>query len=65
MKNVIKLFFSIFLCSIFLTNAHSTGEKVDLLKTDWSFKGYLGKFDRGSLNEVTKSTQKFVLHVIQ
>ena len=49
MKNVIKLFFSIFLCSIFLTNAHSAGEKVDLLKTDWSFKGYLGKFDRGSL----------------
>jgi ubiquinol-cytochrome c reductase cytochrome c1 subunit len=49
MKNVIKLFFSIFLCSIFLTNAHSAGEKVDLLKTDWSFKGYLGKFDRGAL----------------
>ena len=24
-------------------------EKVDLLKTDWSFKGLFGKFDRGSL----------------
>ncbi len=49
MKNVIKLFFSIFLCSIFLTNAYSAGENVDLLKIAWSFKGYLGKFDRGSL----------------
>ena len=24
-------------------------EKVELLKTDWSFKGFFGKFDRGSL----------------
>ena len=24
-------------------------EKVELLKTDWSFKGLFGKFDRGSL----------------
>ena len=24
-------------------------EKIELLKTDWSFKGLFGKFDRGSL----------------
>ena len=49
MKNATKLFFLIFLYSIFLTKAYSAGEKIDLLKTDWSFKGYFGKFDRGSL----------------
>ena len=27
----------------------NAAEKVDLLKTDWSFKGLFGKFDRGSL----------------
>ena len=27
----------------------SSAEKVNLLKTDWSFKGLFGKFDRGSL----------------
>ena len=27
----------------------NTAEKIDLLKTDWSFKGLTGKFDRGSL----------------
>ena len=27
----------------------NAAEKVELLKTDWSFKGLLGKFDRGSL----------------
>ena len=49
MKNIIKLFFLIFLSSVFLTKAHSAGEKIELLTTDWSFKGFLGKFDRGSL----------------
>ena len=29
----------------------NAAEKVDLLKTDWSFKGLFGKFDRGSLQE--------------
>ena len=27
----------------------NSAEKVELLKTDWSFKGPLGKFDRSSL----------------
>jgi len=31
------------------TNQVNSAEKVELLKTDWSFKGLLGKFDRGSL----------------
>ena len=48
MKNLTKLFYII---SFFiLATAHSlSAEKVDYLKTDWSFKGLFGKFDRGSL----------------
>ncbi len=48
MKNLIKLFYIV---SFFiLATAHSlSAEKVDYLKTDWSFKGLFGKFDRGSL----------------
>ena len=48
MKNLIKLFYII---SFFiLATAYSlSAEKVDYLKTDWSFKGLFGKFDRGSL----------------
>ena len=47
MKNIIKfLIFTIFfLASV---NLHSA-EKVDYLKTDWSFKGLFGKFDRSAL----------------
>tara|TARA_B100001079_G_scaffold23558_1_gene18141 strand:- start:166 stop:945 length:780 start_codon:yes stop_codon:yes gene_type:complete len=47
-KNLIKLFYIV---SFFiLATAHSlSAEKVDYLKTDWSFKGLFGKFDRGSL----------------
>ena len=48
MKNLIKLFYII--SFFFLATAHSlSAEKVDYLKTDWSFKGLFGKFDRGSL----------------
>ena len=32
-----------------LTHQVKAAEKVELLKTDWSFKGLFGKFDRGSL----------------
>jgi ubiquinol-cytochrome c reductase cytochrome c1 subunit len=47
-KNFIKLFSVITL--IFFTTIHSnSAEKANLLKTDWSFKGLFGKFDRGSL----------------
>ncbi|NMN67544.1 ubiquinol-cytochrome c reductase cytochrome c1 subunit [Candidatus Pelagibacter ubique] len=48
MKNILKISYSI----IFLlaaTLAVNAAEKVDLLKTDWSFKGLFGKFDRGAL----------------
>ncbi len=48
MKNLIKLFYII--SFFFLGTAYSlSAEKVDYLKTDWSFKGLFGKFDRGSL----------------
>ena len=48
MKNNFKLVYSIFffLLATFQINA---AEKVDFLKTDWTFKGLFGKFDRGSL----------------
>jgi len=47
-KNILKISYSI----IFLfagTLSANAAEKVDLLKTDWSFKGLFGKFDRGAL----------------
>ena len=48
MRSFIKLFSILFL--IFFTTTHSnSAEKIDYLKTDWSFKGLFGKFDRGSL----------------
>ena len=48
MKNILKIIYSIIflLAGTFAVNA---AEKVDLLKTDWSFKGLFGKFDRGAL----------------
>ena len=48
MKKLTKFFYII---SFFiLATAHSlSAEKVEYLKTDWSFKGLFGKFDRGSL----------------
>ena len=48
MINIFKIICSI----IFLlagTLQVTSAEKVDFLKTDWSFKGLFGKFDRGSL----------------
>ena len=49
MKNFIKSFIFIFLFIVFFTEKAFTEEKKKLLKTDWSFKGYFGKFDRASL----------------
>ena len=48
MKNISKI---IFIYILLLAGTHhvNSAEKVELLKTDWSFKGLLGKFDRGSL----------------
>ena len=46
-----KLFKLILLLSFFSLNSVQTfaAEKVDYLKTDWSFKGLFGKFDRAAL----------------
>ena len=48
MKNFKKslFFLIIFIFSSFQVNA---AENVDYLKTDWTFKGLFGKFDRGQL----------------
>ena len=48
MKNFIKLL-SIIVLFFFTATQSNSAEKVDYLKTDWSFKGLFGKFDRGSL----------------
>jgi ubiquinol-cytochrome c reductase cytochrome c1 subunit len=47
-KNIFK---TSYLVILLLTGIYqvSATEKVELLKTDWSFKGLFGKFDRGSL----------------
>ena len=48
MKNLLKIF-SVFIISIGLSFNVNAAEKAEYLKTDWSFKGLLGKFDRGAL----------------
>ena len=48
MKNIFKILYLITLLFVGSYQANSA-EKVELLKTDWSFKGIFGKFDRGSL----------------
>ena len=49
MKNIIKLFYFLFLLTFFFNIDVLAEEKKQLLKTDWTFKGYFGKFDRGAL----------------
>ena len=49
MKNLIKLTCFIFLSLIFFCQNVFAEEEKKLLNTDWSFKGYFGKFDRASL----------------
>ena len=49
MKNITKLICFIFLSSILLSQNLLAGEKKELLTSDWSFKGYFGKFDRAAL----------------
>ena len=48
MKNFLKIF-SVFVILIGLSFNVNAAEKAEYLKTDWSFKGLFGKFDRGAL----------------
>ncbi len=48
MKNFFKIFSFIILFSV-LSLSTQAAEKVEYLKTDWSFKGLFGKFDRAAL----------------
>jgi len=48
MKNTFKITYLIILLLAGTLQVNAE-EKVDLLKTDWTFKGLFGKFDRGSL----------------
>ena len=48
MKNFFRKLSIIILFFGFLSNSFAA-EKVEYLKTDWSFKGLFGKFDRAAL----------------
>ena len=48
MRNIFKIVYLITLLFSGTLQVNSA-EKVEFLKTDWSFKGLFGKFDRGSL----------------
>ena len=48
MKNFFRISFLIVLFFGFQFNSNAA-EKVEYLKTDWSFKGPFGKFDRAAL----------------
>ena len=49
MKNIFKTICLIFLLTNFSVISVTAEEEKKLLSTDWSFKGYFGKFDRASL----------------
>ncbi len=49
MKKYFKVILTILFSLGFLHQNVDSAEKQELLKVDWSFKGYLGKFDRASL----------------
>ncbi len=48
MKNFLRILFLIISIGCVSFNSYSA-EKIEYLKTDWSFKGLFGKFDRGAL----------------
>ena len=48
MKNLIKLLI-LFVSLSFISYESFAEDSKKMLKTDWSFKGYFGKFDRGAL----------------
>tara|TARA_B100000579_G_scaffold364612_1_gene323627 strand:- start:586 stop:1365 length:780 start_codon:yes stop_codon:yes gene_type:complete len=47
-RKILRILFSISII-LFIPLKINSAEKVELMKTDWSFKGPLGKFDRASL----------------
>ena len=50
MKNFLKLLAFFFLVStLTFSKVSAAGESQELLKVDWSFKSFFGKFDRASL----------------
>ena len=49
MKNFLKALSIITLTFFTVTNQSNSAETAEYLKTDWSFKGLFGKFDRGAL----------------
>ena len=50
MKIFLKLtFLFVIISSLILSRAYAAGEQQELLKVDWSFKSFFGKFDRASL----------------
>ena len=49
MKNIFKLILAIFFFIVLFNSKAITEESKKLLTTDWSFKGYFGKFDRAAL----------------
>ena len=50
MKKLIKSFLILFLIISFSSQkTFSAEEGIEPIKIDWSFKGFLGKFDRASL----------------
>ena len=49
MKNFIKALSIIILTFFTVTSQSNSAETKEYLKTDWSFKGLFGKFDRGAL----------------
>jgi len=49
-KIFLKLtFLFVIISSLILSRANAAGEQQELLKVDWSFKSFFGKFDRASL----------------
>ena len=48
MKNFFRILIILTIVIGSQTNTNAS-EKVEYLKTDWSFKGIFGKFDRGAL----------------
>ena len=49
MQNILKIFIVFHLFFLNINTAYSAGEKQNLLKQDWTFKSFFGKFDRSSL----------------